>query len=320
MNYFRSILEDYMKLLPSTVINFHTIYDSVWMDDILYLLKRTYNLISLPELMSYYYEGSKFNNACHLTFDDGEKGFFDIVFPLLVKHDIKVSLFVSPKVVKERSNFWFQEIRGYNKNDLINIVEKRFNLSVPCRDSISIDAVLKSLPLQSILAVIDQYRRETNTTAKPPLNMCVEQLKELDASGFVTIGSHTLNHPILKNESDEVSKAEIKESIEELSDLLKKKVICFAYPNGIPDLDFNHREINYLQHSGIKIAFSAKNRTITKNDNPLNIPRNSIHHGSSRIFVLIKLISGRRWIAIRRFLLGKQEEEFRQVMSDLLNQ
>ena len=34
--------------------------------------------------------------------------------------------------------------------------------------------------------------------------MSIEQLKEIDRDGLVTIGAHTMNHPILANENDEV--------------------------------------------------------------------------------------------------------------------
>ena len=42
------------------------------------------------------------------------------------------------------------------------------------------------------------------------MNITKEQLMELNNSGLVEIGSHTNNHPILANESDNMLEWEIK--------------------------------------------------------------------------------------------------------------
>jgi len=301
-----------LKIFPSTVINFHTIYDYHWMDNIFNLLKRMYNIVPLSELESYYYEENKrLSNACHITFDDGDVSFYEIVYPLLKKHNLPVSIFVSPKVAKEQTNFWFQEISNYDEKKLLPIIVKNCNLNPADIEGKPINAIMKSLPLDLISAIINQYQHDTKTQIKPPMNMTVNQIKEINNSGLVTLGAHTLNHPILKNESDERCRIEIKHSVEELSNLIENEVICFAYPNGKPFVDYDQREINYLRDSTIKLAFSTENRRISKSDQPLSIPRNGISHGSSS-FVITKLLAGKRWDILKRLLKGKLEEDYRK--------
>ncbi len=311
-------MEENMKLFPSTVINFHAIYDYHWMDGIFSLLKRLYKIVPLSELESFYYEGGRLKNAGHITFDDGDISFYNIVYPLLKKHNIPVSIYVSPKAAKERINFWFQEIREYDDHKLMSVINSNIKFSKDTKEAKSIRAILKSLPLNQILAILEQYRCETNTSVKPPMNMTINQLRELDASDLVTIGAHTLNHPILKNESNKECETEIKNSIEGLSEILNKEITCFAYPNGSPGLDFDHREINILKDNNIKTAFSTENKALSKNDNPLSIPRNGISYGS-KSFVFIKLLSGKRWVEIKKLLKGKQEDDQRRDVIDLLN-
>ena len=282
------------------------------MDSIFNLLKRIYNIVPLSELESYYYEDNKrLNNACHITFDDGDINFFEIVYPLLKKHKLPVSVYVSPKAAKEQTNFWFQEIKNYDEKMLLPIIAKNSNLNIADIEGKPISAIMKSLPIDMILKIIDQYQYDTKAQIKPPMNMTVNQLKEINNSGLVTLGAHTLNHPILKNESDEKSRIEIKHSVEELSNLIETEVICFAYPNGIPFVDYDQREIDYLRDSSIKLAFSTENGIICKNDNPLSIPRNGISHGSSS-FVITKLLAGKRWDILKRLLKGKLEEDYRK--------
>ena len=75
------------------------------------------------------------------------------------------------------------------------------------------------------------------------------------ASGLVTIGAHTINHPVLKNESDTGCRYEIAESVKQLELILEKPVKYLAYPNGRLHLDFGEREMNYLKESNIALYF-----------------------------------------------------------------
>ena len=81
--------------------------------------------------------------------------------------------------------------------------------------------------------------------------MNLDEILELEKSDLVTIGAHTLNHPILQNESLETSRKEITDSIIELEKLLGHKIKYFAYPNGAKALDFGMREIDILKENKI---------------------------------------------------------------------
>ena len=123
-----------MALFPSTVINFHAVYDEKWMDSIFSLLKRIYQIVPVSALEAHYYEGRKLRHACHITFDDGDESFYHTVFPLLVKHQMSVSIYVSPKAAKERTNFWFQEIRDYDRQKMLSVINDRLSLPRPISD------------------------------------------------------------------------------------------------------------------------------------------------------------------------------------------
>lgn len=297
------------KLLPNTVINFHAIYNKTWLEKTLIFLKKIYNLISIEELYDFYQGRIKLKNACHITFDDGDISFYNIVFPVLKEHQIPVSIYVSPKIIKEQTNFWFQEIRNYDKKVLKNIFlelkETTENIS-----HIPLEVLLKNSEIDFIWKCIDAYRKVKNIKPAPCMNMNVYQIRELNESGLVTIGAHTQNHPILKNEDNENALYEISASIKELSNLLGQKVLYFAYPNGIPNMDFGNREIKILENLGVKMAFSTEPRTIKKNDNLLSIPRIGISKGNTA-FIFTKLLLGNKYKSIKRIIKGKQENDFR---------
>jgi len=73
------------------------------------LLKSKYSLVDLNffENLNNY---KKKKGFCHITFDDGDKTFYTVAYPILKKHNVPATLFVSPKIVVKQENFWFQEI------------------------------------------------------------------------------------------------------------------------------------------------------------------------------------------------------------------
>ena len=289
-----------MNLFKNTIINFHSITSKAWMEKVFILLKNRYRLISVRELESYYYEGKRLDNTCSITYDDGHESFHSIVFPLLKKYEIPASLYVSPLMIKERKNFWFQEIENYDDNILYESIDDLFK-SNDFKNNISIGEIFKSMKLNDIWDAIYRYMDHTGVEPKKCVNLDSEQLIEIKNSGLVTIGAHTLNHPILSNEDDKIALNEIKESIDQLSDLINTKIKYFAYPNGIPNVDFGYREVKVLKDLGIKLSFSTENKAFSMEDDPLNIPRNGLTKGG-KMFILSKLILGKRWDKIKGLL------------------
>lgn len=298
-----------MKILSNIIVNFHAIKDPDWFEKVLNLLSRLYNIVPFESIYEFYYCGKELKNSCHITFDDGDSSFYKIVFPFLKKKRIPASIFVSPKVIIEQTNFWFQEIHDYD-NYILRKLINRNNKNKVIDDNISIYTFLKQLKLEEIWEIIDRYQFLTGTLSKPCLNMAFTQIKEIQNSGLVNIGAHTMNHPILKNESYEIVSYEITSSVEGLSNILGERVNSFAYPNGNPKLDFGHREIEILNSCGIKLGFTTELNSFSLFNNPLSIPRSGFENGSTS-YILAKLFLWRRWDLIKKIAAKKSEIEYR---------
>jgi peptidoglycan/xylan/chitin deacetylase (PgdA/CDA1 family) len=306
-----------MKLFPNTIINFHKIYDKEWMESVLLYLINNYNIVALQDIESYYYNQKLLHNCCHITFDDGDRSFYTIVYPLIKKFQLPVSIYVSPKIVKTGENFWFQEIRNYNKEVLRTVINNKCPYLKSINPKIPISAIFKSLQLTQIWEIIDEYRSIMKIDAEKRMNMSESELKEVYNSGLVAIGAHTQNHPILANETETTAQYEIQSSILELSEILADPVKYFAYPNGIPQIDFGEREMNFLKAMNIKLALSTENKSFSIIDNPLNIPRNGISKGN-KSFLFIKLLLGSKWDKVKKLCLGKQEDDYRKEIRDII--
>lgn len=297
-------------LLPNVVINFHAIHDQAWFSKAVDLIQKFYTIAPIEELESFYHEQKKLSNRAFITFDDGDKSFYNTVFPVLQKKKIPVTIFVSPRRVYDNDNFWFQEIRGYDQTIFRSIIK---DATIDYGSEIPIVAILKSLSVDQIWGIIESYRKKTGTGQKQSVNLNVAELLELDQSGLVSIGAHTLTHPILLNEDDNRSKQEIIDSVNELSDMISKPVRYFAYPNGVPGFDFGEREKNYLRECGVTLAFSTENKALNQNDDVFSIPRRGMSKGGE-LFMAIKLILGSNWDRMKTILGGKQELDYRKML------
>jgi peptidoglycan/xylan/chitin deacetylase (PgdA/CDA1 family) len=92
--------------------------------------------------------------------------------------------------------------------------------------------------------------------------MTITELKEINENKTITIGSHTVSHPVLTKCSDVESSYEINFSKEELENIINKQVKYFAYPNG----NYGLREIEILKNNGYTAAFSTITDYLTKNN------------------------------------------------------
>jgi peptidoglycan/xylan/chitin deacetylase (PgdA/CDA1 family) len=285
------------------VLNYHKEEDAGIFEKMIIALKKKYRLLTLEELEKVLNNNLPLKNTCHITFDDGERSFYDIVFPILKKHAVPVSLFVSPQVTVTRNNFWFQEMEVFDQENFKQFVVKKLDLPAEKTIPISLLAILKCLSVDEIKKLILQYQEQAGILSRPPQNMTTEEVLEVDNSGFVIVGAHTQNHPILKNETAADSKTEIQSSISSLEKILGHQVKYFAFPNGVEGLDFEEREIQSLKESNIAIAFSTRFDHLSLQDNRYKIPRMSfpqmLNLPPAHPLISLRLSLGRRWISFR---------------------
>ena len=103
--------------------------------------------------------------------------------------------------------------------------------------------------------------------------MSREELCQLAASSYVTIGVHTKSHSSLALESEEMQREEITGSKIILEKLLGQNLDLFSYPFGY----FNSRTIEILQKSGFRKAATVAGGLAGSKD-PFRIPRNVVRN------------------------------------------
>ena len=284
----------------NAVINFHRVTDDKWFDAMLRFLASKYELVPIDALDALCRGHAQGDKMCHLTVDDGDRSCYDVIVPVLTRHKVSASLFVSPRVCAENSNYWFQEIRGYKDEELKEICAGMLGVPSGTLSRYSVDAVLKTMSIESINEAIERYQERTGTPVRPGCNITVSNLRDIDALGLVSVGAHTMSHPILQNENDARSEYEIAESISELAALLKHEIRYFAYPNGIAGLDFGQREEAILRKRGIRLAFTTECRYLSSGEDTMRIPRIQVGDRESILSVKAKLALGSGWNTLKR--------------------
>jgi peptidoglycan/xylan/chitin deacetylase (PgdA/CDA1 family) len=301
-----------------SILVFHAVTDGEWFESLISWLKSQCRLVPIESVAAYYATGEACGKSCHITIDDGDKSFADVIFPVLRRHGVHSSLFVSPKISMDGGNFWFQEIGGYSKRELAIIAADVLNVPFDLLNDFGPEIVLKTMSLRQIREVIKRYRVSFGDQGGADRNLTVDTLREIAATGLVSIGAHTMNHPILANEDDATCEAEIVDSVCCLTSILGRQVEIFAYPNGIPDLDFGVREEKALREMGIKMAFTTESRHLSNADNRMRVPRLSVSDKEAMSRLRAKMLLGSNWSRLRR-IAGVGEHVKRERLSRTLN-
>jgi peptidoglycan/xylan/chitin deacetylase (PgdA/CDA1 family) len=279
----------------SKIFTFHEVSDQNWLEEVILLLKSKYKMADVHSVYDSYANGVTNDNLCHITVDDAHVSFYQHIYPVLKKHEVPATLFASPKICSEEINFWFQEIVGYNKKDFLKIISDEIGVAVDTLSDFSIETILKAMPVHSIWTLIGRFQQTHGMLPRPFQNMTLAQLREVRESGLVEIGAHTVNHPILHNETPADMECEITESVKGLSAALNYEVKYFAYPNGIPELDFTAREKKVLPSCGVRLAFNTKANDFNVKDDPMSAPRFCISDREQLSSLKRKIFLGPIW-------------------------
>lgn len=205
-------------------------------------LVRHFKIVSLEMMLDRLRNGSfPLANEIVLTFDDGLRNNLTVVYPILRELQVPATMFVCPALVESGEWLWNHEMRcRLQILPAPELAELRMKLLAPGTSVEAIIEWMKTLRLQQrrlAEATIYQATASFQPTAAQREAfdiMSWDDLRSLDRN-LITVGSHTLSHPILTTLSTEEIESEILESRRCLEEKLERKVDFFCYPNGSYD-------------------------------------------------------------------------------------
>lgn len=240
------------KILP---VYFHNPSVRLFKQMIEWLDKKGYHFISIQQLdemiMGRQQAGKR---IAFISFDDGNQEFLDLL-PIIEQYKVPVTVFVPIDPVTE-GNYWW-DYAG-------NPAQQAFT-GLPTVES------FKVLPVQEFDLKLDVLK---NHLQLKRTCMTLDQLKELAKHPYITIGAHTVSHPILKNCEVARQEHELKEGQLKLNEWLQQFTAYLAYPNG----DYNLDTLNLAKKMNYRLGFTTKPGQIdVTNVTPLEIPRYSVN-------------------------------------------
>lgn len=224
------------------------------------LLKKKYNVISPEEMRRWIQHGGELPaRAALVTCDDGFLNNLTEMVPILQDEGLRCLFFVTgASAGDQRTMLWYEELllafmRAPAGNFKISSETPSSNIEIGgvlgereqrralwwtvVKRLSQVDAETRERILREVHAYFgleESLQFFLNTYPETRRHFCLltrKELQQLAASGM-TIGAHTLTHPILAQLPPELAWTEIAESRSRLESVLGTKIWAFAYPFG----------------------------------------------------------------------------------------
>jgi len=297
----RSHCGDYLRRSRSlsglVVLNYHRIGSAasspfdhgLWsateedFDQQIAFLKSNFDVISPADLE----EAVKYptNRTVLITFDDGYADNYTAAFSSLRRHQLPALFFLSTGFLDSPRISWWDEIAWMLRTtSRASIDASPWNLPVVNVDRANPESAIrrflrlyKQLPGEQSASLLDFLAEVTGVGRATPelaqgMWMTWDMVREMHASGM-SIGGHTVNHPILARLSAEEQHFEITRSCQRIAEELSSPPEFFSYPVG-GTTAFNADTFAALDAANIRFAFTYGFGGYVRPSNlPYEIPR-----------------------------------------------
>lgn len=204
-------------------------------------VSRNYSCISLDEGVHKLRGGTLSPRSVMITFDDGYRDNLTIALPLLEKYGVPATIFITPGFIDGGPRLWWYEIEYLVRNldhlcfewrgelhhySLNSWAEKNHALA-------RLDPLFKKLrPEEQETLLSALYPPELAPFSYQGMMLSWDEIRELGRHPLITIGAHTMHHPVLSLLRPEEMKREIQGARDTLEAVLGHAVTHSSYPYG----------------------------------------------------------------------------------------
>lgn len=241
-------------------------------------LKKYYQIVNLTDLKKIGFNQKQQKDIAVLTFDDGYRNNYDCAFPVLRKHKVPATIFLTTDYINTNHLLWYDRL-AWILNKAVSIPDKasliKYDMSpelyTKINDFFMYGSSLRHNTLNSVAASLKTYTSErrgeilSNLSKACKVNTWPENIERAMLSWDevremtkhnISFGSHTKTHPVLSAISLSESKNEIVESKRAIEEKIQQSVTAFAYPYGKNE-DFNDNITKILSDEGFEYACST---------------------------------------------------------------
>ncbi|MCC6531335.1 MAG: polysaccharide deacetylase family protein [Burkholderiales bacterium] len=230
--------------------------------------------------------------AVSITFDDGYRDNCEVALPVLRRHGASATFFVATDFLGGGIMFNDVVIESLRRTassrlDLSELGYGTYDLADTAARRAAVRSILPALKREPWRERARKaFRLAQIAAVQPPADLMLtpEQVRALHRSGM-TIGAHTVHHPILASMDDSEASVEIDSSKRALEAITGEEVTLFAYPNGRPDVDYLARHVAMAKASGFSAAASTAPGIASETTDIYQLPRFMPWDRSPRAFV-----------------------------------
>jgi len=255
--------------------------DAARFDAMMRYVSSTYRVQTLGEAVEHLNRDTLPPRSLVITFDDGYADNAEVALPILQRHGLRATFFVSTGFL-DGGRMWNDSVIecvrscGHGQVDLGLFGLERLSLTTPAERTTVIDLLLpriKYMTLSGREEAISNLQKICGVAVLPTdLMMSSDQVRDLHHSGM-EIGAHTVNHPILTSIAPPEAEREISEGKRGLESIIDAPVEVFAYPNGKPDKDYDLSHVMMVKKFGFHGAVSTAQGVAQSGNDLFQLPR-----------------------------------------------
>ncbi len=264
------------------------------------LLARKYRVVSMEEVLhTLSAKKSLPARAVLLTFDDAYCDFGEIAWPILRREKLPATLFVPTGFPghPERAFWWDRLHRAFcqsasKKIELAPLGELDLQSPQTLHESLKrTQNYVKTLPHDEALQFIDTVCLRIDGRLAPQKSVLSwNELRALHREG-VTLGAHTVSHPLMTRLSHERVRLEITQSQQDLQREIGATLPIFCYPSGGHD----DAVVALLREENFQLAFTTLDgQNDLRRVDPLRLRRTNITRRTTPMLLRIRLM---KWAA-----------------------
>jgi peptidoglycan/xylan/chitin deacetylase (PgdA/CDA1 family) len=254
--------------------------DAAEFDQMISWLKRWFNVLPLDQAISRLTEHSLPPRAAAITFDDGYADNYAVAMPILQRHGLTATFFVATGYL-DGGRMWNDTLIGavrHCSKERLDLSEKGLGVhGLSSADAVrqAILSILKEVKYrdpEERRKTVDYVAMVSGATLPPDLMMTSQQVQIMRRAGM-SIGAHTVTHPILSRLAPEEVRSEVAESKWFLESLLQERIGLFAYPNGQPDVDYRASDAEIVRSLGFDAAVTTAIGVADGRSDLMQLPR-----------------------------------------------
>lgn len=227
------------------------------------------DVVSLDEMHRRLTQGDLDRRFVCITFDDGYRDMLQYAYPILKAQGMPFAQYIATRFPDRTGDLWWIVLEAViARRDSIVVVldgeEQPLSCASPEDKNAAFDRIYSYLRDRESFAAITAFVRDLAArygvdAASFCADLCMgwDELAQLAADPLVTIGAHTVTHPMLKKIAAADARHEIEASRAAIESRLGSAADHFAYPVGDPT-SAGTREFSLAAEAGFKTAVTTR--------------------------------------------------------------